>query len=61
MTVFVEEYLRRRRRDEDDCIIVEHGALMEYDRSIFGFLESFVSIAKICCFDVFNHIFIIGF
>jgi hypothetical protein len=30
----VEEYLGRRRRDEEQCIIVEHGALKEYERNI---------------------------
>jgi hypothetical protein len=30
----VEEYFRRRGRDEYHCIIVEHGALMEYERNI---------------------------
>jgi hypothetical protein len=30
----VEEYLGRRGRDEDNCIIVEHEALMEYERNI---------------------------
>jgi hypothetical protein len=35
----VKEYLWKRRRDEDDYIIVEHGALMEYERRILGFLE----------------------
>jgi hypothetical protein len=31
----VEEYFRRRGRDEEHCIIIEHGALMEYERNIF--------------------------
>jgi hypothetical protein len=31
----VEEYLGRRGRDEDHCIILEHGALMEYERNTF--------------------------
>jgi hypothetical protein len=35
----VEEYLERRGRDEYHCIIVEHGALMEYERNIFWFME----------------------
>ncbi len=35
MTIFVKEYIGRRGRDEDHCIIVEHGALMEYERNIF--------------------------
>jgi hypothetical protein len=30
----VEEYLGRRGRNEDHYIIVEHGALMEYERNI---------------------------
>jgi hypothetical protein len=30
----VEEYLGRRGRDEEHCIIVKHGALMEYERNI---------------------------
>jgi hypothetical protein len=30
----VEEYLGRRGRDEYYYIIVEHGALMEYERTI---------------------------
>jgi hypothetical protein len=34
MIVFVEEYLGRRGRDEDHCIIVEHGTLKEYERII---------------------------
>jgi hypothetical protein len=34
MIFFVEEYLGRRRRDEDRYIIIKHGALMEYDRNI---------------------------
>jgi hypothetical protein len=29
-------YLKRRRgRDEDHCIIVEQGALIEYEKNIF--------------------------
>ncbi len=34
----MEEYLGRRGRDEYHSIIVEHGALMEYERNnlIFG-------------------------
>jgi hypothetical protein len=30
----VEEYLGRRGRNEDHCIIVEHEALMEYERNM---------------------------
>jgi hypothetical protein len=30
----VEEYLGRRGRDEDHCINVKHGALMEYQKNI---------------------------
>jgi hypothetical protein len=30
----VEEYLRRRGRDEYHCIIVKHGTLMEYEKYI---------------------------
>jgi hypothetical protein len=37
--VFVEEYLWKKGRDEYHCIIVEHGALMEYEKNIFLFLE----------------------
>jgi len=33
----VEEYIWRRRKDEYHCIIVEHGALMEYERKTFDF------------------------
>jgi hypothetical protein len=29
----MEEYLGRRGRDEYQCIIVEHGALMEYEKN----------------------------
>jgi hypothetical protein len=30
----VEEYLERRGKDEYHCIIVEYGALMEYEINI---------------------------
>jgi hypothetical protein len=30
----VEEYLGRRGGDEYHCIIVKHGALIEYERNI---------------------------
>jgi hypothetical protein len=30
----VEEYLGRRGRNEDHCIIAKNGALMEYERNI---------------------------
>jgi hypothetical protein len=43
----------KRRRDENHYIMVEHVALMEYERNIYLFLENFVFVAKIYCFDVF--------
>jgi hypothetical protein len=30
----VEEYLGRRGRDEEHCINVKHGTLMEYEKNI---------------------------
>jgi hypothetical protein len=33
-TFLVEEYLGKRGRNEDHCIIVKHGALMEYEKNI---------------------------
>jgi hypothetical protein len=35
MVFFNEVYLWKIERDEDDYIIVEHGALMEYERNMF--------------------------
>jgi hypothetical protein len=35
MIVFLKVYLWRIERDDDHCIIVEHGALMEYERNMF--------------------------
>jgi len=40
---FVEECLWRRGRNEDHCIIVEHGTLMEYKKIYFDFWKNFVS------------------
>jgi hypothetical protein len=33
----VEEYLGRRGRDEEHCINVKHGTLMEYEKIYFDF------------------------
>jgi hypothetical protein len=30
----VAEYFGIKRRDEENCIIVKHGTLMEYERNI---------------------------
>ncbi len=33
--IFLKVYLYRKERDEDHCIIEEHGALMEYESTMF--------------------------
>ncbi len=54
-------YLGGRGRDGDHCIIVEHKALMEYERIDFDFWKSFVSIVKVCCFGVFIILSLLDF
>jgi hypothetical protein len=34
-TIFFEVYISKRERDEENCIIVKHGVLMEYERNMF--------------------------
>jgi len=50
-------YLWRRERNEDHCIIVEHGALMEYERNIFDVWKNSVSIIKVVILMLFFSYF----
>jgi hypothetical protein len=51
---FIENYIGKRGRDEDHCIIVEHGALMEYERNIFDFWKAFFYVFIILSLLDFN-------
>ncbi len=57
----MEEYLGKRGRNEDHCIILGHGTLMEYDSNIVWFLENLVSIVKNCYFGDFIILSLLDF
>jgi hypothetical protein len=42
----VKEYLVRRGRNEEHCIIVEHGALMEYEKYILIYGKTLFPYSK---------------
>jgi hypothetical protein len=56
----VKEYLVRRGRNEEHCIIVEHGALMEYEKYILIYGKTLFPYSKFVVLVFFYHIFITG-
>ncbi len=56
----MKEYLVRRGRNEEHCIIVEHGALMEYEKYILIYGKTLFPYSKFVVLVFFYHTFITG-